>query len=57
MSMKTICSHHIWSQNPVLGDDVQHGEGHGEGAQEEVGDGQVGDEDVSGSQQNLSIYI
>ena len=55
MGTNKVCSHHIWSQNPVLGDDVQHGEGHGEDAEEEVGDGQVGDEDIPGSQQNLSI--
>ena len=41
--------YHVWSQNPELSDDVQHGEGHGEGAEEEVRDGQVGNEDVPGS--------
>ena len=54
MSTNTVCSHHIWSQNPVLGDDVKHGEGHGEEAEQEVGDGQVGDEDIPGSKQHLS---
>ena len=46
-------NYHIWPKNPELSDDVQHGEGHGEGAEEEVRDGQVGNEDVPGSQEHL----
>ena len=36
----------VVSSWPVLGEDVQQGEGDGEGAHEEAGDGQVSDEDV-----------
>ena len=47
---------HVWSQGPVLVGQVNQGEGHGEGAQKDVCDGQVGDEDVSCSQKNLKLY-
>ena len=41
-----VCPHHVLAQGPVLGEDVQEGEGDGEGAQQDVREGHVGDEDV-----------
>ena len=38
-------------------DEVQHGEGHGEQAEEDVGQGQVGYQDISGSLQHLNISL
>ena len=39
-------------------DEVQHGEGHGEQAEEDVGQGQVGYQDISGGLQHLiSVLI
>jgi len=48
-----VCTYLIWSQGPVLGDKVHQGEGHGEGAQEDVRDGEVGNEDVPGGEHHL----
>ena len=45
--------HHIRSQGQILCDQVKEGERHGEDAHEEVRDGKVGDEDVSGCQEHL----
>ena len=36
MFKKNMDLYHVWPKNPELSDDVQHSEGHGEGAQEEV---------------------
>jgi hypothetical protein len=47
------CTFLIWSQGPVLGDEVHQGEGHGEGAQEDVRDGEVRDKDVPGGEHHL----
>ena len=44
----------VWSQCPVLGDEVDEGEGHREGAEQYVGHCQVSDEHVPGRQQNLN---
>ena len=41
-------SHHVCLDGPELGDEVGHGDWHGEQAEKEVGDGQVGDEDIPG---------
>ena len=49
--------YHVWSQNPEFCNDIHHGEGHGEDAEEEVGDGQVGNEDVSGCKQHLKEIL
>ena len=38
----------LWSERPVLGQDVGQGDGDGEEAEDQVGDGQGGDEGVSG---------
>ena len=40
-------------EGPELRDEVDEGEGHREGAEEDVGDGQVGDEDVPRRQHHL----
>ena len=40
-------------QGPVLVDQVQHGERHSEQAQEDVGQGKVGNEDVASGLQHL----
>ena len=37
---------HVLSEGPVLGEDVKESEGHREGAEEDVRDRHVGDEDV-----------
>ena len=42
------CPHQALSKSPVGTEDVHEGEGHREGAEEDVGDGQVGDQDVTG---------
>ena len=46
--MKTTgdCPDHVLPEGPVLGEDVNEGEGHREGAEEDVRDRHVGDEDV-----------
>ena len=44
---------HIWSEWPVLGEKVQQGERHGEGAQEQVRQGKVGDEDIPRREHDL----
>ena len=47
-------TYHAGAESWELGDEVQQGEGHGEGAQQEVGDGQVGDEDIPCGYQDLN---
>ena len=44
---------HIRSEWPILGEQVQQGERHGEGAQEQVRHGQVGNENIPCSQHDL----
>ena len=44
---------HVLCEGPVLAGKVQQGEGHGEHAQEQVRDGKVSYEDISGGQQHL----
>ena len=39
-------SHHVLSEAPVVGDNVHEGEGHREGAEEDVRHRHVHDEDV-----------
>ena len=46
---------HVLAQGPIIGEYVNEGERHGEGAEEDVGDGQVGNEDVPGGQHCLRI--
>ena len=46
-------SDHIWAQLPEGREDIHQGEGDGEGAQQDVRDGQVCDEDVPRSLQRL----
>ena len=41
------CPHQALSKSPVGTEDVHEGEGHCEGAEKDVGDGQVGDQDVT----------
>ena len=42
------CPHQALSKSPVGTENVHEGEGHREGTEEDVGDGQVGDQDVTG---------
>ena len=49
-----VCPHHVLAQGPVLGEDVQEGEGDGEGAQQDVREGHVGDEDVASCEHFLA---
>ena len=50
-----ILPYHLLPHEPVLGQEVCQGQGHGEGAQQEVRYGQVANEDVSGSQHSLEM--
>ena len=44
---------HIWSPGPVLAQKIYAGERHAEGAEQDVRDGQCGDEHISGGQHHL----
>ena len=46
-------SYIVFIDGPVGVDEVNESEGHGEQAQQEVGHGQVDDEDVTGGTKNL----
>ena len=47
-------THKVCSKGPVIGEDVCEGEGHWEGTEQDVGDGQVRNEDVTGGQHCLT---
>ena len=57
--MKTTgdCPDHVLPEGPVLGEDVNEGEGHREGAEEDVRDGHVGDEDVPSGDHFLGVKL
>ena len=44
---------HLWSPGPVLGQNIYAKERHGEGAEQDVRDGQGGDEHISGGEHHL----
>ena len=46
-------THKVCPKGPVIGEYVGEGEGHREGTEQDIGDGQVRNEDVSGSQHCL----
>ena len=46
---------HVLPPGPVLVEEVHQGQRHGEGAEEEVREGQVGDENVARCQHYLQI--
>ena len=48
-----ISTCHVLSKSPIVGEDVDKCERHGEGAEEDVGHGQGGDEDVPRGQHHL----
>ena len=52
-----VCPHHVLSEGPVLGEDVQESEGHREGAEEDVRDRHVRDEDVPSCDHFLRIKL
>ena len=45
------------AERPVVGDQIGQGERHGEGAQEDVGDCKVRNEDVPSSHQDLTTEL
>ena len=48
---------HVPSEGPVLGEDVGDSEGHREGAEEDVRDGHVRDEDVPSGEHFLGVKL
>ena len=49
---------HLWSPGPVLAQNIYAGEWHGEGAEQDVRDGQGGDEHISRGQHHLqNIFL
>ena len=56
-SFSFYLSDHIWTNWQVVAKEVHKGEWHGEGAQEDIGDGQRGDQHIPGGQHHLKVQL
>ena len=56
MIKNKLGSYHVYPEGPVLEGDINKVEGRGDGAEDEVGDRQVGNQHISRGEQDLEQW-